>query len=338
MGKLKEILKNPKKNFKKFEQFLAEDIWKVDIEELSKVKARTIKDIKILIITIKTFSAQKIGFQAVALSFFCTMAVVPFVAVAFAVTNGFGLAEILENMLYTNIDNQLVVEQLLGYANNVIETSQSSVLGLISALLFVWLVIWMMMCVERVFNNVWRVNKSRNFLKRISFYIIILLITPFIILLFFSGSIVYSHVLDLIVPNKLAFSESIKSFLAWAVFGGISIMTFSAMYKFIPNFEVKYKFALKAAIFSGIAFTLLQYLYLETQVFVTRLNAIYGAVAAIPLFMFWLNFGWFIILLGAEFSYAFQNVDNFNIPLDSHMQPGGWFRHNNISKKYKTVK
>ena len=33
----------------------------------------------------------------------------------------------------------------------------------------------------------------------------------------------------------------------------------------------------------------------------------------IPLFMFWLNFGWFIILIGAEFSYAFQNVDNYNL-------------------------
>ena len=69
----------------------------------------------------------------------------------------------------------------------------------------------------------------------------------------------------------------------------------------------------KAAIFSGPLFTLLQYLFLETQIFVTRLNSIYGAVAAIPLFMFWLNFGWFIILLGAELSYAFQNVNNYNI-------------------------
>ena len=40
---------------------------------------------------------------------------------------------------------------------------------------------------------------------------------------------------------------------------------------------------------------------------------VYGAVAAIPLFMLWMNFGWFIILFGAELSYAFQNVDSYNI-------------------------
>ena len=57
----------------------------------------------------------------------------------------------------------------------------------------------------------------------------------------------------------------------------------------------------------------MQYLYLETQVFVTRLNGIFGVFAAIPLFMIWINIGWFIILFGAELSYAFQHVDDYNL-------------------------
>ncbi len=86
-------------------------------------------------------------------------------------------------------------------------------------------------------------------------------------------------------------------------------MTLSAMYKFIPATFVEYRYALKAALYAGIAFTLLQYLYLETQVLVTNINAVYGAVAALPLFMMWLRFGWLIILYGAQFSYSFQTVD-----------------------------
>ena len=57
----------------------------------------------------------------------------------------------------------------------------------------------------------------------------------------------------------------------------------------------------------------MQYIYLETQVLVTRLNGIYGAFAAVPLFMIWINIGWFIILIGGELSYAFQHVDSYNI-------------------------
>ena len=276
------------------------------------MRAHFIKDLRVLVVTIKTFSAEKIGFQAVALSFFCTMAAVPFMAVAFAITGGLGLEDTLKQLLVSNIPNQQAVDTLFGYAQNVIDTAQSSPVGLVSALLLTWLVLWMMMCVESVFNNVWRVNKSRNIFKRLTFYLVIMGLSPFVVLLFFAGAIVYSNVLDVLVPD-VAFSENIKNFLGWVVFAAVSVMTFSAMYKFIPNHYVRYKDALKAALLSGVLFTILQYLFLETQIFVSRLNTIYGAVAAIPLFMFWLNFGWFIILIGAELSYAFQNVDNYNL-------------------------
>lgn len=300
------------KKIRKVRCFLSEDIWNENLNNLSRMRAHFIKDLRVLVVTIKTFSAEKIGFQAVALSFFCTMAAVPFMAVAFAITGGLGLEDTLKQLLVSNIPNQQAVDTLFGYAQNVIDTAQSSPVGLVSALLFTWLVLWMMMCVESVFNNVWRVNKSRNIFKRLTFYLVIMGLSPFVVLLFFAGAIVYSNVLDILVPD-VAFSENIKNFLGWVVFAAVSVMTFSAMYKFIPNHYVRYKDALKAALLSGVLFTILQYLFLETQIFVSRLNTIYGAVAAIPLFMFWLNFGWFIILIGAELSYAFQNVDNYNL-------------------------
>lgn len=300
------------KKIRKVRNFLSEDIWNENLNNLSRMRAHFIKDLRVLVVTIKTFSAEKIGFQAVALSFFCTMAAVPFMAVAFAITGGLGLEDTLKQLLVSNIPNQQAVDTLFGYAQNVIDTAQSSPVGLVSALLFTWLVLWMMMCVESVFNNVWRVNKSRNIFKRLTFYLVIMGLSPFVVLLFFAGAIVYSNVLDVLVPD-VVFSENIKNFLGWVVFAAVSVMTFSAMYKFIPNHYVRYKDALKAALLSGVLFTILQYLFLETQIFVSRLNTIYGAVAAIPLFMFWLNFGWFIILIGAELSYAFQNVDNYNL-------------------------
>ena len=297
----------------RWQSFFANDIWTIDLNKLSKAKARFVKYLKVILITIKTFSAEKIGFQAVALSFFSTMAVVPFVAVAFALTGGLGLEEKLRTLLYTKFSSsQEMIDMLLTSANNIIETAKSGTMGLISALVFVWLVIWMMMCVERVFNNVWRVRKSRNIFKRLSFYLVILILSPFILMLFFSGSIVYTNVLNGIGLG-VEYFETIASILAWFLFYVIAALTFSAMYKYIPNYKVRYCHALRAALISGFVFTILQYLYLETQLFVTRLDMVYGAVAAIPLFMFWMNFGWFIILFGAELSYAFQNVDNYNL-------------------------
>ncbi len=276
-------MKRIRGNTRKIKNFLSDDIWNIDLGELSKAKARFVKYLKVVIITIKTFSAQKIGFQAVALSFFSTMSVVPFIAVAVAVTGGFGLSGKLKDLLYHNFENsQQIIDAVLNSAENIISTAQSSLMGLISALLFVWIVIWMMVSVERVFNNVWKVRKSRRLLKRVPFYLAVLLISPFVIMVFFAGSFVYSNALEYIGLDMEALS-AFKTLLTWVLFAAVA------------------------------AFTVVQYLYLETQVFVTRLNAIYGAFAAVPLFMVWINIGWFIILIGAELSYAFQHVDNYNI-------------------------
>lgn len=297
----------------RLKRFIKDDIWELELEELSKARARFIKYLKVMMITIKTFSSEKIGFQAVALSFFSTMSVVPFVAVIFAITGGFGLADKLTEFLYGYFNNsQQIIDTILGFAQNIISTAQSSAMGLISALLFVWIVIWMMMNVERVFNNVWMVQKSRNLLKRLSMIIAMLIVSPFVVMVFFGGSFVYSHALSYLGLDVESFS-TYKAIITWTLFGAVAVFTFSAMYKFIPNSYVQYSNALRAAAFSGIAFTIMQYLYLETQVFVTRLNGIYGAFAAVPLFMVWINIGWFIILIGAELSYAFQHVDDYNL-------------------------
>ncbi len=294
-------------------RFVSDEIWELELENLSKAKARFIKYLKVMLITIKTFSSEKIGFQAVALSFFSTMSVVPFVAIVFAVTGGFGLADKLKEFLYGYFNNsQAIIDTILEFAHNIIETAQSSAVGLMSALLFVWIVVWMMMSVERVFNNVWKVQKSRNLLKRLSVIIAMLLVSPFVVMVFFGGTFVYSHALSYLGLDVESLS-AFKTILTWLLFGLAAVFTFSAMYKFIPNAPVDYGNALRAAVYSGVAFTIMQYLYLETQVFVSRLNGIFGAFAAVPLFMVWINIGWFIILIGAELSYAFQNVENYNI-------------------------
>lgn len=297
----------------RLKRFIKDDIWELELEELSKARARFIKYLKVMMITIKTFSSEKIGFQAVALSFFSTMSVIPFVAIVFAITGGFGLADKLKEFLYDYFNNsQQIIDTVLGFAQNIIDTAQSSAVGLVSALLFFWIVIWMMMNVEKVFNNVWKVQKSRNLFRRLSVIIAMLLVSPFIVMVFFGGSFVYSHALGYLGLNIESFN-TFKTILSWSLFGALATFTFSAMYKFIPNAPVDYPNALRAAAYSGIAFTVMQYLYLETQVFVTRLNGIYGAFAAVPLFMIWINIGWFIILIGAELSYAFQHVDSYNI-------------------------
>ena len=297
----------------RLKNFFRNDIWTMELEELSKAKARFIKYVKVMLITIKTFANEKIGFQAVALSFFSTMSVVPFIAIMFAITGGLGLSDKLKELLYAYFNNsQQTIDTVRGFADNIINTAQSSAMGLVSAMMFAFIVIWMMLNVERVFNNVWRVRRSRNIFKRLSFILALVILSPFVVMVFFAGSFVYSNALEYLGLD-IAGLTAFKTMLTWLLFAVVASLVFSAMYKFIPNAHVMYGSAFRASVPAALAFTLVQYLYLETQVFVTRLSAIFGAFAAVPLFMVWINIGWFIILIGAELAYAFQNVDSYNI-------------------------
>ena len=305
-------MKKIKHKTHKLRRFISEDIWEMEMEELSRAKARFIKYVKVLIITVKTFSQQKVAPRAIALSYLSMMAVVPFLALVFGITGGFGLSETLKEFMAANITSSESVDAVMQFAQNIVKTAESGWIGFFSALLFVWIIFRLMINIESAFNVVWKVDEKRNFMRRFAFYVAILLIAPFIVFVMFAGGFVYSSALDYMGLNLEEFSF-IKKTISWVLFVIIAAFTFSAMYKFIPNYQVKYSNALRAAFYAAIAFGALQFFYLETQLLVSRLNGIYGTFAAVPLFMIWLNLSWNIILIGAEVSYAFQHVDSYNI-------------------------
>lgn len=306
-------MKRIKKQASRLIKFFAEEIWDLELEDLSRAKARFIKYAKVGIITAKTYAQQKIGPQAVALSYFSVMALVPFLAIVFGITGGLGLDGLLKEYLYTNFSSsQATIDQILSFSQNIIDTAQSGWMGFLNALLFLWIIFRLMSGVESAFNNVWKVNSTRSLVRRFSYYVIILMLSPFVILVLFSGSFIYTDLLEYMEFGIEEFTF-IKKLISWALFVVVAMLTFSAMYKFIPKHYVKYGVALRAAGISAVAFSAVQFLYLETQLLVTRLNGVYGTFAAIPLFMIWLNISWNIILMGAELSYAFQHVDNYNL-------------------------
>ena len=306
-------MKGFKGKTKKLKSFFSEEIWDLELEELSKAKARFIKYVKVAIITAKTYAQQKIGPQAVALSYLSVMALVPFLAIVFAITGGLGVDGLLKEFMYDNFSsNQDAIDTVLSFSQNIIDTAQSGWMGFFNAFLFLWIIYRLMAGVESAFNNVWKVNSNRSLVRRLSYYLLILTLSPFVILVLFSGSFVYTNLLDYMGLNIEEFSF-IKKVLSWVLFIAVAALTFSAMYKFIPKYDVEYGVAFRAAVFAAVAFTGMQFLYLETQLLVSRLNGVYGTFAAIPLFMVWLNISWNIILMGAELSYAFQHVDTYNL-------------------------
>lgn len=297
-------------------RFFTHDIWLLNENDFSRWKGRLVRDAKTVVLMMNTFIDQKIGYQVTALAYNSMLAVVPAIAIGIYLTDTIGLRDHFAQMLYSNLGESEITEIILHAADNIVKTAESGLFGFISMATFVWIVISLMITVHQVFNNVWKVERDSNLLRTIGVVLGITLLSPFVVMLFFSGSVLYSHVLSLLFPDNLYLASHIRSFLTWLVFAAVAVGVLHVMYKFIPATKVHSRYSLKAALLSGIIFTGVQYLYLETQVMVAKQSAVYGVFAAIPLFMIWLNLGWSIVLYGAELSYAFQNVDQHSTTVE----------------------
>lgn len=308
-----------REKIKQIVDFLKSEIWVINPEEFGKKKARATRYLKVFLMTLNTFSNQKVGYRATSLAFFSTIALIPCVALIFAVTKGFGIADKLEELLILNFSaKEDIIKQVLLYANNVIEVTNHGGFGIISFLSFIWLVFWLMIQVEKAFNYVWRVRESRSLIKRISVYFAISFLVPFVLVMFLSTTLMFTQGNGLVSSLvNIPFLDEISAGLSWVItYAGIAIVL-TLMYKFIPGSKVDFRRALQAALITAVFFCLFQWIYVETQIFFTRLNGVFGAVSAIPFLMIWLNVSWFIVLFGSELTYAFQHVETYNPRLES---------------------
>lgn len=290
-------------------KFLTKDIWALDFSQLSDARKRLFKSIQAFLLTAKGFAKERVGREAIALSQFTVLAVIPMIAVILFISNGFGLDQILSDRLRESFPTSTqLIQVITDYALNLIRATENGIFGWISFLSFIWTIIWLMINVEVAFNRIWQVREPRKLWQRVTVYFAIMLVTPFVLILLFSGWAYYARFIGLLEGHLGAF-KFITGNMFWLAIYGLVVLALSVMYKFIPHAKVRYGSALKAALIIGVPFVLLQYLYMGTQVMVTRLGAVYGALAFIPLLLVWLNLCWQVVLFGAELSRGYTLVD-----------------------------
>lgn len=308
---MKDLFEEIRELYRWFIKFVTDDIWHLDLEDFSRAKTQLIKYLKVAVITVKEAGINHLGLYAFSLSFFTTMAMVPFAAVAFAVTEGFGLKNTLQNLLLEYFsDNREIVQLIIGFAENIVKISQQDAFGIISLVFFIGTVVWLILKVEKCFNIIWKAERGRSLAKRFLYYLGILIVAPLVITMFLSVTLVFTSTMNSI-GFDFHFFKYAGFLIRWLAFYGIITLFFTILYKYVPNVKVKFSAAFFAALISAAVFVGWQYIYLETQLLVSRLNTVYGAFAAIPLFLIWLNVSWTIILVGAEISHAYQYQEQY---------------------------
>lgn len=215
------------------------------------------------------------------------------------------------NLLFQLIDNSLE------------EAKGGGLFAGIGILLFLYTIIILFADIENNLNKIWQVPKQRSMARKVINYLAFVLLMPIFFILVNalnfisypqSNTLKIIYILYPLVPRLL----NIVPFV-------IIVLLFTLLYLFVPNTRVRFSNALIAGVVAGTAFHFFQMLYLSGQLWITRYNAIYGTFAAIPLLLLWIQMSWFIALIGAELSFAAQNVRKFSFEKETR----------NISRRYR---
>ena len=238
------------------------------------------------------------------------LAIVPVFAVVFAIARGFGYSKYIEVWFRDVLSSQpQVAETIIGFVNSYLVHTKSGIFLGIGLLLMLWTVIMLLSNAEQAFNNIWQVKKQRSLYRTITDYMAMFLLTPFIIVLSSGISIFMTTFIEHI--DEYIVLKPMLKFLIAAMPYLLMSLVFILLYVFMPNTKVKLSYAIVPGVLAGVAMQGLQFLYIDSQIWVSSYNAIYGSFAALPLFMLWLQISWTICLFGAELCYASQNLEDF---------------------------
>jgi membrane protein len=297
-----------------------EMIWHTPLSEISKGKTFLIKQLRIIMIAARGFSNDQVQLRASALTFYSMMSVIPIAAIAFAIAKGFGLDQNLEELITKEFaSHQEVLNWLLTSARTALEETRGGYLAGIGTVILFWSVMALLNHIENSFNHIWQIRSSRPWYRKFTDYLTIMLIAPVFIILSSSITVFISAyltefmtkapILDYFKPLVSFTFKFAPYFLTW--------FTLTVLFIIMPNTKVKFLPALISGIIAGTAVQILQWLYIDLQFGISKLSAIYGSFAAVPLFILWLQYTWLIILLGAELSFANQNISNYEYESDS---------------------
>jgi membrane protein len=291
-------------------------IWHTPLSELSRRKSFLIKQLRIVVLAARGFLQDKVQIRASALTLYTLMSILPVVAIAFAIAKGFGLDQNLESIILGSKEFQTyssTLQPLLDKAKETLQSTKGGYIAGVGVIILFWSVISLLNQIETSFNHIWQVSESRPWYRKFTDYITIMLIAPVLLILSSSITVFASTTLNEFMEKApiLEFFKPIVSFLIkFAPFLLVWIML-TLLFIVMPNEKVKFIPALVSGIIAGTALKILQWLYLDLQFGITKLSAIYGTLAAIPLFIILLQTSWLIILIGAELSFANQNVSRY---------------------------
>ena len=292
-----------------FRQKVERWIWGDVLSQRFNVWGRILETVlRYLYALIRDIVKGQLTLRSMSLVYTTLLSVVPLIAFSFSVLKGFGVHNELRPLLFNVLEplgeqGAKITEDIFALVDNV----RGGVLGGVSLAFFIYTAISMVQKVEESFNYVWYVAKRRNFARRFTEYMVVMLIGPVII------------VIALGMIASLRSNTIIQFFMNSEFFGPLFVATgkltpyllvtgvFTFMYIYMPNTRVRFRSALVGGIAGGTIWATLSVVFATFVLFSARTQLIYSGFAVAIITLIWLYLNWLVLLTGAQLAFYHQN-------------------------------
>ncbi len=305
MAKLKKLL-----------EFVTVDIWRIRLRDLSAKKAFLLKQLRIILLAFRGYKEDSCQFRASALTFYTLLSIVPVIAMIFGIAKGFGIETKVESLIEANLQQPEISEKLITFSNSMLESTKGGLVAGIGIVILFWTIIKVLGNIEKSFNYIWGVKRPRHLGRKFTDYISVMLVCPILMVLSSSATVFIAAQIRQLTSGMGNHMGGAVEFLLRLLPYCTLWIVFSFIFIFLPNTKIRFKSGIIAGIITGTLFQIMQILYIKFQIGAAKYGAVYGSFAALPLFLIWLQLSWFIVLLGAEISFAHQNVDTYEFEKD----------------------
>ena len=260
------------------------------------------------------FKADRCMENAAALTYMSLFALVPLLTVVYTMASAVpafqGLEEQVQDFLFQHLmpDTSTEIENYL----NEFSRQAKNLTGAGIVFLVVTAVL-MLRNIEKAFNQIWRTRENRSAVSSFMLYWAVLSLGPVTIGMALAISTYlnsFAHLLDRY--DVLG----VKAYVLEAAPLVLYTAGFTLLYAAVPNCRVPIKHTLVGALAAAITFNLARYMFTDLVVG-SNYTFIYGAFAAVPLFLLWIYLSWNIVLLGGILVHslsAYQSVEQASRP------------------------
>lgn len=243
------------------------------------------------------FREDQLGLTASSLTFTTTLALVPLLTVMLALFTAFPIfgrfKSALQHYFLQRLVPDSIAEQVLGTLTQF--AAKANRLGSVGLVVLLFSALALMLTIDRTLNAIWRVRRPRPLAQRLLVYWAAITLGPLLLGMSLS-----------LTPYALAAARG----LVGALPGGVGlllgllqfalqVLAVAALFRYVPNTDVRWAHALAGALFVGVGVELAKLglgWYLRAM---PGISVLYGAFATVPILLLWIYVGWLVMLFGA---------------------------------------